>query len=127
MFLLPRLGRRATLLLCLAAIALTGCASRTPPLYHWGNFQDEQYAYLNGKKGPEDGIQELERIQQEASAKGKTVPPGFHAHLGMLYGLTGRTDLFERNLLAEQQQFPESSTYVDFLLKKKKTTTTKKQ
>lgn len=37
----------------------------------------------------------------------------------MLYGLTGRTDLFEQNLLAEKQSFPESSVYLDFLLKKK--------
>ena len=36
----------------------------------------------------------------------------------MLYGQAGRTDLFEQNLQAERQQFPESSAYVDFLLKK---------
>ncbi len=107
------------LLTALLAATLAGCATRQQPLYYWGNFQDQQYAYFKGDKGPEDGIQNLERVREEARSRGRPVPPGFQAHLGMLYGQTGRTDLFEQNLLAERQQFPESSAYVDFLLKKK--------
>lgn len=105
-------------LLSLSAVILAGCANRPQPLYHWGSFQEQQYAYFKGDKGPEDAIQQLEQTREEAKARGKPVPPGFQAHLGMLYGQTGRTDLFEQNLLAERQQFPESSAYVDFLLKK---------
>ncbi|MCK6390071.1 MAG: DUF4810 domain-containing protein [Azonexus sp.] len=104
--------------LALASSALSGCASRPQPLYHWGSFQAQQYAYFKGQKGPEEGIQELLKIQEEAKAAGRPVPPGLKAHMGLLYGLTGRTDLLEQNLLAERQQFPESSVYVDFLLKK---------
>ncbi len=107
------------LLTALLAATLAGCATRQQPLYYWGNFQDQQYAYFKGDKGPEDGIQNLERVREEARSRGRPVPPGFQAHLGMLYGQTGRTDLFEQNLLAERQQFPESAVYVDFLLKKK--------
>lgn len=107
------------LLAGLLAALLSGCANRPQPLYYWGNFQDQQYAYFKGERGPEDGIQNLEKVREEAKSRGKLVPPGFQAHLGMLYGLTGRTDLFEQNLLAERQQFPESSVYVDFLLKNK--------
>lgn len=113
----PKQG--ALLLAALLTATLAGCAHRQQPLYYWGNFQDQQYAYFKGDKGPEDGIQNLERVREEARSRGRPVPPGFQAHLGMLYGLTGRTDLFEQNLLAERQQFPESSVYVDFLLKKK--------
>lgn len=102
----------------LSGLVLTGCVSRPQPIYHWGNFQAQQYAYFKGEKGPENGIQELLKIQEEAKAKGRPVPPGFKAHIGMLYGLTGRTDLLEQHLLAERQQFPESAVYVDFLLKK---------
>jgi len=111
--------RSQPLLAALLALLLSGCVTRLQPLYYWGNFQDQQYAYFKGDKGPEDGIQNLERVKEEARSRGRPVPPGFQAHLGMLYGLTGRTDLFEQNLLAERQQFPESSVYVDFLLKKK--------
>lgn len=108
---------RGVVLAGLTATLLAGCASRPQPIYHWGNFQDHQYAYFKGEKGPEDGIQGLEKIREEARAKGKPVPPGLLAHLGLLYGQTGRTDLLEQHLLAEQQQFPESSAYLDFLLK----------
>lgn len=107
------------LLAGLLAATLSGCVTRQQPLYYWGNFQDQQYAYFKGERGPEDGIQNLEKVREEAKSRGKLVPPGFQAHLGLLYGQTGRTDLFEQNLLAEKQQFPESSVYVDFLLKNK--------
>lgn len=103
----------------IVAMVSAGCATRPQPLYYWGDFQNRQYAYLKGVDGPEDGIQNLEKIREEAKAKGKLLPPGFQAHLGLLYGLSGRTDLFEQNLSAERKQFPESSVYVDFLLKKK--------
>lgn len=114
------LHRHSILLVGLAVVIMTGCANRPQPLYYWGNFQDQQYAYFKGEKGPEDGIQALEKIREEAKSQGKLVPPGFQAHLGMLYGLTGRTDMFEQNLQAERQQFPECSAYVDFLLKTNK-------
>lgn len=103
----------------LAVATLSGCVTRPQPIYYWGDFQSLQYSYFQGDKGPEAGVQDLERVREEAKAKGKPVPPGMQAHLGMLYGLMGRTELFELNLLAERKQFPESATYVDFLLKKK--------
>lgn len=106
--------------ICLAGIAfllLAGCAARQQPLYYWGDFQGQQYSYFKGDKGPEDGILSLEKIREKARSRGKALPPGLQAHLGLLYGLTGRTDMLEQNLLAERQQFPESSIYVDFLLK----------
>lgn len=101
----------------LATAMLTGCVTRPQPLYHWGDFESQQYGYLKGTNAPEESIQKLEKVREEAKSKGKTVAPGMNAHLGMLYGLTGRTDLFEQHLQAERMQFPESSVYVDFLLK----------
>lgn len=103
---------------CFSAIAmLSACVSQPVAMYHWGDFQEQQYAYLTGGESPVEGIDHLEKVRNEAMAKGKPVPPGMQAHLGMLYGLTGKTDQFEQNLQAEKQQFPESSGYVDFLLK----------
>lgn len=102
----------------LFATLLTACAAQREPLYYWGSFPAQQYAYFQGDKGPEESIQALEKTREEARAKGKPLPPGFQAHLGLLYGQTGRTDLFEQYLQAEKQQFPESLTYIDFLLKK---------
>jgi len=111
--------QKSICLAALTALLLAGCANRPQPLYYWGDFQSQQYAYFKGEKGPEDGILSLEKIREEAKSRGKALPPGLQAHLGLLYGQTGRTDMLEQNLLAERQQFPESSVYVNFLLKNK--------
>lgn len=47
-----------------------------------------------------------------------TPPPGFHAHLGMLYAQQGQDDQALQALLTEKTLFPESTTYIDFLLAK---------
>ena len=110
---------KRTLALCagLATLLLSGCATQQS-MYHWGDYSSQQYSYFKGEKGPEDGIQALEKIREEAKANGKALPPGLQAHLGMLYGQTGRTDKFEQNIEAERKQFPESAAYLDFLMKK---------
>lgn len=114
----PSLPTRTIFLIAGAAVTvLAGCVTPPQPLYHWGDFQAQQYAYFKSEIGPEEGIQRLEKVREEAKAKGRPLPPGMQAHLGLLYGQTGRTDLFEQNLQAEKQQFPESAAYVDFLLK----------
>lgn len=112
---------RSSLLVGISVILLTACAanSQRPPLYYWGEFQDQQYAYFKSENGPEEGILALEKIREEANSQKANIPPGLMAHLGILYGMTGRTDRFEEYLLAEKRLFPESSTYVDFLLKQK--------
>lgn len=106
------------ILLLSCAATLSACATRNPPLYYWGDYPTQQYAYFKAEKGPEESILSLEKIREEARAKGKNVTPGMQAPLGTLYGQTGRTDLFELNLQAEREQYPESSTFMDFLLKK---------
>lgn len=102
----------------LATPLLSGCVSRPPPLYFWGDYQAQIYARFKGERGPQEQILALEEVRETAGAQGKALPPGFRAHLGMLYGETGRTDLFKENLEAEKNQFPESAVLMDFLLKK---------
>lgn len=48
------------------------------------------------------------------------VPPGLHAHLGMLYGNTGHTDLAMAEFNTEKAAFPESAPFMDFLMSKDK-------
>lgn len=102
----------------LVTLLLSGCATQRQSLYHWGDYQTQQYAYFKGDKGAVDSIQQLEKVREEAKASGKAVPPGLQAHLAMLYGQAGRTDKFEQYMEAEKQQFPECTSYLDFLLKK---------
>jgi hypothetical protein len=100
----------------LIAVFLAGCASAPEPLYYWGHYQGELYGHLKGETGPEEQIQVLEEDAQRAAAEGLALPPGFRAHLGMLYGETGRSDKMVSYLELEKERFPESSEYVDFLL-----------
>jgi len=108
--------------LCLVAVismsALAGCVTRQQPLYYWGGYQTEVYGHFKGDKGPEEQIQTLEAEREHALAEGRALPPGFQAHLAMLYGKTGRSERLVENLEAEKTQFPESATFMDFLLKK---------
>lgn len=112
----------AWLPLVAAGILLGGCAAQrpAPPLYQWDGYQPQVYEYFKGKTSPQEQIDALEKALQTIRAKGNTPPPGFHAHLGMLYASVGNDQRAQQELQAEEQAFPESSTYMDFLLKKSK-------
>lgn len=110
---------KAHLPLLVALTIIQGaCVTPPQPLYYWGSYQGQVYSYLSKEKSPEEQILALEADKEKAAATGKPLPPGFLAHLGLLYGQTGRLDRLEENLSAEKKQFPESAAYVDFLLKK---------
>lgn len=113
--LLPRASGLAALCLLLA---LTGCANRNRPLYSWNGYQSNVYAYLknDGKTSAEDQILEMEQGIQEAAADGLKVPPGYHAHLGLLYLNAGKTDQALAAWQQEKNLFPESTKYIDFLI-----------
>ncbi|MBS0960849.1 DUF4810 domain-containing protein [Acetobacter thailandicus] len=108
---------KKTLTSLLLLSGLAGCGKSTPPLYSWQNFQTRQYVYMQGTTDPTKQILDLEKDEQKATAKNLALPPGFHAHLGMLYAADGKTDQAQQELNKEKMQFPESTTYMDFLLK----------
>jgi hypothetical protein len=55
----------------------------------------------------------LKKIQTSGAA----VPPGYHAHLGLLYGKQGKAAQFAQAMQTEKTLFPESAAFVDFLLR----------
>jgi hypothetical protein len=105
-----------------AGAFMTGCATtqQTPPLYQWDGYQPQVYEYFKGQTSPQQQIDALEQALQQIRAKGNKPPPGFHAQLGMLYASLGKDQQAQQELEAEKQLFPESTTYMDFLLKKSK-------
>ena len=112
--------KKSAALLALAACAvLTGCATQSKSLYQWESYQPQVYGYLKGES-PEQQIAAMEKDLQIISAKGNQTPPGFHAHLGMLYSITGKTDEVATQFEDEKKLFPESAGYMDFLLGKLK-------
>ncbi|KVQ29732.1 DUF4810 domain-containing protein [Burkholderia cepacia] len=102
------------------AMLLAGCAApTTPPLYQWNGYQPQVYEYFKGQSSPQQQIDALEKALQEIRAKGNKPPPGFHAHLGMLYASVGNGQQATQSFEAEKALFPESASYMDFLMKKK--------
>lgn len=101
----------------LFALYLTGCTSNQP-LYHWGNY--EQVVY-NMYKNPEatTADQQLAKLREDveiAASKGRPVPPGVFAHIGMLYASMGDSENAKQSLNEERIRYPESATFVDGLL-----------
>jgi hypothetical protein len=105
----------------LAAIAmggvLAGCVQAPPRLYHWEAFQGQLYEYFKAdSSGPEEQLRILGAQVEKARARGAALPPGFRAHLAMLYLRLGRDGEAKQELEAEKANFPESAQYMDFLL-----------
>lgn len=98
---------------------MAGCAQKAAPLYYWGSYQPQVYEYFKGDgKSYEEQIIALEADVQKARAAGSLLPPGYHAHLGLLYLKAGKDDQVKQQFETEKTQYPESSSFMDFLLKK---------
>lgn len=114
------LSSSSRLLAGASVLWLAACAhAPKPPLYMWENFPRQQYASLLGESaGPEGQIQAMEAHAEKARAAHAALPPGFRAHMGMLYLSTGNASMAREMWQAEKAAFPESSAYVDSLLRK---------
>jgi hypothetical protein len=110
---------RATGLLLITAV-LGGCANtnRPPALYQWQGYQNNVDAYFRTDKISLDTqTQLMEEDLKKIQAGGGAVPPGYYAHLGLLYGQQGKPDQFAQQMEAEKKQYPESVPFMDFLLR----------
>jgi hypothetical protein len=101
--------------LALAAFALVGCQTAQPSLYHWDSYESQVKAHFKGES-PDQQIAAMEKQLQTVSALGKQVPPGFHAHLGMLYSIAGKPGEVAAQFQEEKRLFPESEPYMNRLL-----------
>lgn len=110
-----RLNVAVMLLVC---VTFVGCATKPPTLYQWEGYQSNIDAHFRTDKlSPDAQIQLMEADLQKIRASGTVVPPGYQAHLGLLYGQQGNLDKFAQQVQAERKQFPESETFMDFLLR----------
>ena len=97
-----------------------GCAPKK--MYYWGTYEDGIYStYLKpGNISVPEEIQSLELQIEKASANGKSVPPGLHAHLGYLYATEGNQDAAVSHFEIEKIKFPESTVFIDGLIERMK-------
>jgi hypothetical protein len=102
----------------LVLLALTGCVTKPPTLYQWQGYENSVDEYLRGdKSSPDQQRVQMEDELKKIQSNGYRAPPGFYAHLGLLYGQLGNLDQFVGQVNAEKQLFPESAPYMDFLLR----------
>jgi hypothetical protein len=99
----------------LAAFMLVGCQTAQPALYQWSSYEPQVNGHFKGES-PVQQIAAMEKQLQTVSARGQQVPPGFHAHLGMLYSMAGTPDQVAAHLQEEKRLFPESEPYMNRLL-----------
>ena len=105
--------------LFVVALLVSGCATtNTQPLYYWGDYQKEVWGHFTKEVGPEEQIVALEAGMEKAKASGRPVPPGYNAHLGVLYAQTEHADKMLSYFTAEKTLYPESAAYMDFLMRK---------
>jgi len=101
------------------AMTLAAC-NHTQTMYQWESYQPQVYQHFKGEKSPNEQIDVLQKDLQKIASQGKTPPPGYHAHLGLLYSMVGNADQMAAEFQTEKQLFPESAAYMDFLLKNTK-------
>ena len=108
----------ATLAALAICASLAGCAALRQPLYAWNDYQPQVYQYLkdDGSTGAEDQLLKLEETRLKVQAEGKALPPGYRAHMAMLYSRTGNNEKTVQQLAEEKQHFPESAKFMDTLL-----------
>jgi hypothetical protein len=102
----------ATALVC---AWLAGCAG-PKTLYQWEGYQPQVRSYFKGES-KEAQLQALEEGLERIKAKNGAVPPGYHAQMGLLCADLGQSARMAAEFQAEKALFPESATYMDFLLK----------
>jgi hypothetical protein len=112
-------GVLTLLLVTLLITTATGCAHQaTPPLYQWEHYQPQVHQYLTGDKtSPQEQLQTLQTDLQKIQTSGGKVPPGYYAHLGLLYGEQGDLLQFAQHLELEKKTFPESAGFMNFLMR----------
>lgn len=101
-----------------AVLMLAACGSSHHPLYYWSNYGDNVYHYLtNEDNSINEQISQMEQYFVDAVRERQAIAPGAHAHMGLLLLKVGQINDARQQFEQEKQLFPESSQFMDFLLK----------
>ncbi len=104
--------------LLIALFVLAGC-QETAPKYRWGSYEDHLHnTYVQSSNtAPQLAAQNFRRDINRTLEQGDIVPPGKYAHLGLLYYQINEINAAIEFLNKEKMNYPESSAFVDLLLK----------
>lgn len=98
---------------------LVGCATPRKTLYEWHGYQNNLDAYFRG--GQISLAEQADNMESDLrkikTSDPPAPPPGYLAHLGLLYAQQGYVDKFVENMSIEKHNFPESTPFIDFLMR----------
>lgn len=98
--------------------SLVGCAHAPAPMYQWDAYQRNVYQFLKREDAnPGEQIRLMQAQTERTKIAGTRLPPGFRAHIAMLHLQLGQYDDAQQQFKAEKAAFPESSHYMEFLMK----------
>lgn len=105
--------------LALIAVLMSGCSAKTP-MYEYGNYSESYYQLKqNGDaettKAWKTALEESIDLSNEV---GLRVPPGINANLGYLYLKVNDADKAITFFNAEKTLYPESTVFMEKLIKK---------
>jgi hypothetical protein len=107
------------LTICITVMLFSGCASNDTQ-YYWGEYENLVYKthHTPAEVPPSFQIELLQTDIEKAEAAGKPIPPGVYAHLGLMYAANGNKELALVSLTKEKELFPESTRFIDGLIKR---------
>ncbi|MEM7200533.1 MAG: DUF4810 domain-containing protein [Planctomycetota bacterium] len=109
---------RRRLILALAAAVTAAACSSTPQRYEWGSYQESVYLLTagEGQVDVDAQIQAMNATVEQARQRDRPVPPGMHAHIGLLYSMRGELDLATAAFETERELYPESAGFINGML-----------
>lgn len=102
-----------------AAFLMSGCAGQKP-MYEYGNYSETYYQLKqNGDAETTTAWKtSLEESIEKSNAQAIRIPPGINANLGYLYLKVNDADKAISFFNAEKALYPESTVFMDKLIKK---------
>ena len=112
--------------------SFTGCASllygsrgkgHEETMYNWDNYSSTTFKYVKNGDESEESVQDLINVYRtimsnQAGTYRGTIPPGVCADYGYLLVRSGKIEEGKELLLKEKELYPESSKFIDSIVKK---------
>lgn len=103
--------------LAAVALVLSGCASKSPPLYEWGGYDALLYRSYKEPSTVEANVQKLEAHVLKLEMAKQKVAPGLYADLGTMFLQAGNREKALANFAKERDAWPESKGLMDAMIK----------
>jgi len=101
------------------ALTLSSCSSNQA-LYSWYKYDDTTHAFAKKQNEKTENalIENFDKIINKQKGTRKVVPPGIYAERGYYFLKSGRTSEALEYFNKEKQLYPESTVFMDRIIKR---------